>query len=266
MLVDAPCSGTGVLSKRADLRWRRTPADFGELVRLQVRQRRPAPAPQPAGGEPTPCSKGQGPGRGPGVQHSAAPAHECAGGDSRRAAQARSLQKAPWLELAGGAVLCHSGALCSNQAQRQPHASRSAGVRPRSHAGAATPSRTVVAQAEPPQPVLWWRRRSHPDPRCGGAGSATQILTAVAQAELLDAAAALVRPGGVLVYSTCSLEAEENEGQVAAFLARAAGFALQPAPPGLLPPGVLTPQGCLATLPHRHGTDGAFAARLLRAP
>jgi len=82
----------------------------------------------------------------------------------------------------------------------------------------------------------------------------------VAQAELLDAAAALVRPGGLLVYSTCSLEAEENEGQVVAFLARAPGFALQPAPPGLLP------QGCLATLPHVHGTDGAFAARLLRAP
>jgi 16S rRNA C967 or C1407 C5-methylase (RsmB/RsmF family) len=137
-------------------------------------------------------------------------------------------------------VLCHCGPLWSNQAQSRPHALRSAGVRP--------------------------RRRSYPDPPCGSAGGTIQTLPAVAQAELLDAAAALVRPGGLLVYSTCSLEAEENEGQVAAFLARAPGFALQPAPPGLLPPGVLTPQGCLAMLPHVHGTDGAFAARLLRAP
>ena len=36
VLVDAPCSGTGVLSKRPDLRWRRTAADLQELVPLQV--------------------------------------------------------------------------------------------------------------------------------------------------------------------------------------------------------------------------------------
>lgn len=85
------------------------------------------------------------------------------------------------------------------------------------------------------------------------------------QAELLDAAAGLVRPGGLLVYATCSLEPEENEEQVARFLERAPTFTLQPAPAGLLPPGVLTPEGYLATLPQRHGVDGAFAARLLRA-
>src|SRR5690606_6039564 len=48
-------------------------------------------------------------------------------------------------------------------------------------------------------------------------------LTALQDA-LLDAAAAAVRPGGLLVYSTCSIEPDENEGRVAAFLARHAGF------------------------------------------
>lgn len=85
------------------------------------------------------------------------------------------------------------------------------------------------------------------------------------QAELLDAAACLVRPRGVLVYSTCSLEPEENAQQVAAFLERNQGFALEDANAlGLLPEGVLTPQGCLETLPHRHAADGAYAARMLR--
>ena len=85
------------------------------------------------------------------------------------------------------------------------------------------------------------------------------------QAELLDAAACLVRPGGVLVYSTCSLEPEENAQQVAAFLERTNGFILDDAAAlGLLPEGVLTPQGFLETLPHRHAADGAFAARILR--
>ena len=37
VLVDAPCSGTGVLGKRADMRWRRTPEELEQLVDLQVR-------------------------------------------------------------------------------------------------------------------------------------------------------------------------------------------------------------------------------------
>jgi 16S rRNA (cytosine967-C5)-methyltransferase len=94
------------------------------------------------------------------------------------------------------------------------------------------------------------------------------------QDELLDAAAGLVRrpeagfsEGGLLVYSTCSIEPEENEARVDAFLNRHPGcFAAEPAEAARLglPGSVLTQRGFLATLPHRHGTDGAFAARLRR--
>jgi 16S rRNA (cytosine967-C5)-methyltransferase len=86
---------------------------------------------------------------------------------------------------------------------------------------------------------------------------------AARQWRLLDAAAPLVRPGGVLVYATCSLEPEENAEQVDAFLVRHPEFARAPVP-GAVPAGLLTPAGDFATLPQRHGTDGAFAARLER--
>lgn len=102
---------------------------------------------------------------------------------------------------------------------------------------------------------LRWRRAAEDIPRL-----------AALQDALLDAAAPLVAPGGLLVYSTCSIEAEEGVERVRAFLARpaGAGFELERAPEGLMPPGVVTVDGCLATLPHVHGVDGAFAARLRR--
>jgi 16S rRNA (cytosine967-C5)-methyltransferase len=69
------------------------------------------------------------------------------------------------------------------------------------------------------------------------------------QAAILDQAASLVRIGGRLVYATCSLLAEENEGQVIAFLSRRAAFAQV---------------DTLSLTPLRHGTDGFFAAVLER--
>ena len=88
-------------------------------------------------------------------------------------------------------------------------------------------------------------------------------LTAL-QDELLDAAAGLVRPGGVLVYSTCSIEPEENVERVQAFLDRDARFAVEP-PGDSLPDSVVTSDGAYTALPHVHGTDGAFAVRLRRS-
>ena len=71
------------------------------------------------------------------------------------------------------------------------------------------------------------------------------------QSEILDACASRVAPGGLLVYSTCSNEPEENEAQVTAFLERHPEFSLEES---------------RESLPFESGTDGAFAARLKRNP
>lgn len=104
--------------------------------------------------------------------------------------------------------------------------------------------------------------RRHPDGRWRvGPDDLAALVTL--QEELLDAAAALVRPGGWLIYSTCSLEREENELQIERFLARTAGFTADP-PPEDTPAETRDGEGCLLVLPQRLGTDGAFAVRLRR--
>jgi 16S rRNA (cytosine967-C5)-methyltransferase len=103
----------------------------------------------------------------------------------------------------------------------------------------------------------------HPDARWRVTPDALAALIQ-RQAELLAAAALVVRPGGLLVYSTCSLEPEENEGQVNAFLAEHADFQREPPDDAL--PALLTSSGDLMTLPHRDRMDGAYAARLRRMP
>ena len=89
------------------------------------------------------------------------------------------------------------------------------------------------------------------------------------QIDLLTRAAAVVAPGGVLVYTTCSTEPEENIDVVRSLLARAPDFTLQRADAG--PAGqILAPfveaDGCLRTHPVRHGLEGYFGAVLLRRP
>ncbi len=87
------------------------------------------------------------------------------------------------------------------------------------------------------------------------------------QATLLAHATSLVKPGGRIVYSTCSLEVEEGQEQVAALLTRHAGIAVEAINPHAfnLPPEFVTPEGMLRTLPfHAGGVDGFFAVRLRR--
>jgi 16S rRNA (cytosine967-C5)-methyltransferase len=104
--------------------------------------------------------------------------------------------------------------------------------------------------------------RRHPDARWRIKPSDLAVMAAL-QREILRAASTVVAPGGLLVYSTCSLETEENDAQVERFLSDHPGWRLEPPAEGAVPPSVLD-AGRLRVLPQRHGTDGAFAARLRR--
>lgn len=84
------------------------------------------------------------------------------------------------------------------------------------------------------------------------------------QDELLDAASILVNPGGVLIYSTCSIDPEENEERVASFLLRHPEFSVDPVD-RYVPPDFVTEHGFYSSNPVKHLLDGAFAARLVRA-
>ncbi|HEY5939400.1 MAG TPA: 16S rRNA (cytosine(967)-C(5))-methyltransferase RsmB [Gemmatimonadales bacterium] len=102
----------------------------------------------------------------------------------------------------------------------------------------------------------------HPDARWRVTPEALGSLARI-QSELLDRTATLVAPNGLLVYSTCSLEPEENRAQVQRFLAGNPEFSREPAE--AVPPELLSPEGDLMVLPHQHGMDGAFGARLRRS-
>jgi 16S rRNA (cytosine967-C5)-methyltransferase len=88
------------------------------------------------------------------------------------------------------------------------------------------------------------------------------------QAALLDRAVALTRPGGRLVFATCSLLPEEGEDQARAALARHPALSLLPADPTGLPKGARRPEGWVRTRPDmwadRGGIDGFFIALFAR--
>jgi 16S rRNA (cytosine967-C5)-methyltransferase len=86
---------------------------------------------------------------------------------------------------------------------------------------------------------------------------------AAAQREMLGRLATVVRPGGRLVYSTCSSEPEENEQVVEAFLADHPDFRREPSTH--LPPELLDADGALKTVPFRDGLEAFYAAALVRA-
>jgi 16S rRNA (cytosine967-C5)-methyltransferase len=90
--------------------------------------------------------------------------------------------------------------------------------------------------------------RRRPDAKWNKTPEQLQQLL-VLQRDLLEAAARVVKTGGVLVYSTCSLETEENSGQVEKFLSEHPNW---------------RQDSTRSTLPHRDRCDGAFMARLIR--
>jgi 16S rRNA (cytosine967-C5)-methyltransferase len=106
--------------------------------------------------------------------------------------------------------------------------------------------------------------RRNPDARWRIQESAVGAL-AKQQRALLDQAARVVRPGGTLVYSTCTILAEENEDIVESLLQEHPEFTRTPREtlPSALEPA-LREDGTLECLPHVHGSDGFYAVRLDR--
>lgn len=107
--------------------------------------------------------------------------------------------------------------------------------------------------------------RRRPDARWRKRPADLEKLPAL-QLEILRGVAACVAAGGTLVYSTCSLEWEENQGVIQAFLQEEPSFSLVDLTP-YLPPGLRAStarEGYIHLLPHQHGTDGFFVARMER--
>ncbi len=109
--------------------------------------------------------------------------------------------------------------------------------------------------------------RRHPDVlHRVGARQITEL--AELQSAMLDHASRWVKPGGSIVYATCSLEPEEGEAQIDAFLERSPEFRRAEIPRGIFPAGIAaTKTGDLRTLPDMlskaGGLDGFFAAKFI---
>ncbi len=107
--------------------------------------------------------------------------------------------------------------------------------------------------------------RRDPDVKWRRTAAGLEVL-AQTQARLLQQAADVLKPGGRLIYSTCSSEPEENDQVVDAFLESRPDFRAG-SPPDLPASArqLLDPQGRLRTLPHRDGLESFFAATLVKS-
>lgn len=136
---------------------------------------------------------------------------------------------------------------------------------------------TEAGDATAPPPALWGRFdvvladvpcsglgviRKKPDVRYKDISSIGRLPEV--QRSILEGAAECVRPGGVLLYSTCTVLSAENEAVISSFLSAHGEFSAEsftlPDPVGRAEGGMIT------LLPHIHGTDGFFICRLRKKP
>ncbi len=102
------------------------------------------------------------------------------------------------------------------------------------------------------KPDIKWKREPEDIPKL-----------AAQQMNLLNNASKLVKQGGVIVYSTCTTEPEENISIITAFLANHPEFHIVNATT-VVNKSLVSPEGFIETFPHRHHLDGSFAARLMK--
>jgi 16S rRNA (cytosine967-C5)-methyltransferase len=193
--------------------------------------------------------------------------------DPRPGAQVLDLCAAP------GGKTTHLAALMRDEGRVvavEKHPGRADALRRTAERMGATCVEVVTADAAAPPAGLF--DRVLVDPPCSDLGTLasrpdvrwrkdaeTPAELAATQAAILDAGAEAVRPGGVLVYSTCTISPRENEEQIAAFLERRGDFEVDELPSDLPVWDHPNVPGFLQTLPHRDGTDGFFIARLRRS-
>lgn len=108
--------------------------------------------------------------------------------------------------------------------------------------------------------VLRRRAEARWQVRPDGAGAQSER-----QVRLLQASATYLKPGGILLYCTCTWDEDEDEGVVARFLERTPGFVFERAQ-GFAPHDLCSRDGFLRIWPGQEGMDGLFAARLRRLP
>jgi 16S rRNA (cytosine967-C5)-methyltransferase len=129
-----------------------------------------------------------------------------------------------------------------------------------------TPAEVDVVLVDAPCSGLGTLRR-HPDRRWRARPDEIDSLASLG-ASLLTSAASLVKPGGFVVYSTCTVTRKENHDVVASFLASQAGSEFTTDPLNDIVPGewstFMTPEGWFQAIPAVGGPDGHFVARLRR--
>jgi len=82
------------------------------------------------------------------------------------------------------------------------------------------------------------------------------------QHNILENLSKYVKPGGMMVYSTCTFDREENRNQIKQFINRHPEFSVVPADPAIFPKELITDHGAIESLPHQHYCEGSFAISL----